>query len=69
MPKVKVDRELLLRVASNARLNLSEAELGIRISCRGTGLLDRGLGRTGTTGSPQTNCQKGKRKEKKFRFS
>ncbi len=27
MPKVKVDRELLLRVAANARLNLTEAEI------------------------------------------
>ena len=28
MPKVKVDRELLLRVAANARLNLTEEEIG-----------------------------------------
>ena len=27
MPKVKVDKELLLKVAKNARLNLSEAEV------------------------------------------
>ncbi len=27
MPKVTVDKELLLKVASNARLNLSEAEV------------------------------------------
>ncbi|HLC79410.1 MAG TPA: Asp-tRNA(Asn)/Glu-tRNA(Gln) amidotransferase subunit GatC [archaeon] len=27
MPKVKVDRGLLLKVASNARLNLTEAEI------------------------------------------
>lgn len=27
MPKVKVDRELLLKVAANARLNLAEAEI------------------------------------------
>lgn len=27
MPKVKVDRELLLKVAANARLNLTEAEI------------------------------------------
>ncbi len=27
MPKVRVDKELLLKVASNARLNLTEAEV------------------------------------------
>ena len=27
MPKVKVDRELLLKVAANARLNLTDAEI------------------------------------------
>lgn len=27
MPKVKVDKELLLKVAANARLNLTEAEV------------------------------------------
>ena len=27
MPKVKVDRELLLKIASNARINLSEPEI------------------------------------------